>query len=331
MLGPLTVAGESMIGWTGATNVHVIVLPNKPTDKGICLKTLCDARTRVMAALQFVESQDEQAQKRYVDEGKAAAVTLRLTEPWHNKGPRIIIADAWFGGLPTAWSLMKRNLFSICNVKTHTKFVCKKELWASARGERREFQRNDRAFKMTMQVNDKRTTFTGAFYMDRKPTTLLGTAGSSLGAPTVMRCRVYMDSEGELVQWTGELNQPNIHFISRTFFTAVDVHNKLAFGPHSVCSIDANNLLPKVWLASVAISETNSYSTHSRDNNLTSDVSSHGDFKANLWNELVQRAQQVQESVDEEPKILTRGSEESVATRVPGPQRNQMPPALREH
>jgi hypothetical protein len=48
------VIDESMIGWTGATNVHVTVLPNKPTDKGVCLKTLCDARTRVMLAVEFV-------------------------------------------------------------------------------------------------------------------------------------------------------------------------------------------------------------------------------------------------------------------------------------
>jgi polyhydroxyalkanoate synthesis regulator phasin len=111
----------------------------------------------------------------------------------------------------------------------------------------------------------------------------------------------------------------------------VHVHNKLALGPRSVCSIGANNLLLKVWLASVAISETNACLTHSRDNNLTSDVNSHGDFKTDSGNELVQRAQQAQESVDEGPRIQTRESEESVATRVPGPQRNQMLPALREH
>jgi hypothetical protein len=107
---------------------------------------------------------------------------------------------------------MMRNLFSICNVKTHTKFFCKKELWASARGQRRvsaqfqEFQRNDRAYRqMKMQVNNKRTIYKGAFHMDRELMTLLGTAGLSLETPTVMRRRVYMDSEGELVQWTGEL------------------------------------------------------------------------------------------------------------------------------
>jgi hypothetical protein len=67
------------------------------------------------------------------------------------------------------------------------------------------------------------------------------------------------------------------------------------------------------------------------DNNLTSDVYSHGNLKTDSGNELAQRAQQAQGNVDEEPRVKPRGSEESVATRVPGPWRNQMPPALHEH
>jgi hypothetical protein len=85
--GPLAVFDEPMIGWTGATNAHVTVLPCKTTDKGICLKTLCDTQTQVMVALEFVESQDDQAKMRYVDKGKAAAVILWLTEPWHKRAP----------------------------------------------------------------------------------------------------------------------------------------------------------------------------------------------------------------------------------------------------
>jgi hypothetical protein len=131
--GSLLVMDETMIGWTGATNAHITVLPNKPTDKGVCLKTACDAHTRVMVSFEFVESQDEQARKRYAEEGKSAAVTLRLTEPWHDKVPRIFLADAWFGGLLTAFALLLRGLFCIFNVKLQTKHFCKRELWADAR------------------------------------------------------------------------------------------------------------------------------------------------------------------------------------------------------
>jgi hypothetical protein len=45
--GSLLVVDETMVGWTGATNAHITVLPNKPTDKGVCLKTACDAHTHV--------------------------------------------------------------------------------------------------------------------------------------------------------------------------------------------------------------------------------------------------------------------------------------------
>jgi hypothetical protein len=64
--GTMLVADETMVGWTGATNITY--LPNKPTDKGVCLKTLCDARTRVMIHFEFVEGKGEQGNKSYADE-----------------------------------------------------------------------------------------------------------------------------------------------------------------------------------------------------------------------------------------------------------------------
>jgi hypothetical protein len=56
----------------------------------------------------------------------------------HNHAPRILIADAWFGGMLTAVSLLQRNIYSITNVKLQTKHFCKRELWAmrGARGQR---------------------------------------------------------------------------------------------------------------------------------------------------------------------------------------------------
>jgi hypothetical protein len=125
-----------------------------------------------------VESKEQQGLKRYSEEGKAAAITLRLTEPWYNNFDRIVIADSWFGGMSTAWGLMQRGLCGILNVKTHTKNFCKVELWAAARGERRNHARNDRAYRhLSMQIQGKSTTFSGAFHMDKRPVTMLGTKG----------------------------------------------------------------------------------------------------------------------------------------------------------
>jgi hypothetical protein len=78
-----------MVDWMGATNIHITYLPNKPTDKGVGLKTLSDARARVMINLEYREGKGEQEKKRYADEGRAAVVCLRLTEPWHNHIPRM--------------------------------------------------------------------------------------------------------------------------------------------------------------------------------------------------------------------------------------------------
>jgi hypothetical protein len=70
-----------------------------------------------MVGFEFIEARAEQQQKSYAAEGLAAAVTLRLTEPWNNTAPHLLIADAWFGGMPTSSALMSRNIFSITNVQ----------------------------------------------------------------------------------------------------------------------------------------------------------------------------------------------------------------------
>jgi hypothetical protein len=100
-----------------------------------------------MLAIDFVESKEEQAKKRYADKGKSAAVALRHTEPWHDKCPCIVVAGTWFGGMATSSALMMQGLFSITNAKQQTTNFCKKELWADARCERCTHQRDDRAFR----------------------------------------------------------------------------------------------------------------------------------------------------------------------------------------
>jgi hypothetical protein len=59
----LVVDDNTMVGWTGATSIHITMLPNKPTSKGVCRKTLCDALTRVMLRFEFVEQRQKQLMK----------------------------------------------------------------------------------------------------------------------------------------------------------------------------------------------------------------------------------------------------------------------------
>jgi hypothetical protein len=46
--GTPRVSDESMVGWTGTTNIHITYLPNKPTHREVCMKKLCGDRIRVM-------------------------------------------------------------------------------------------------------------------------------------------------------------------------------------------------------------------------------------------------------------------------------------------
>jgi hypothetical protein len=85
--GSVVVADETMVGWTGATNIHLKKLPNKPKSIGVCLKTPCDSQNRVMCSLEFAESAEEQGRKHYSEDGRVAACTLRPSESWHNGPP----------------------------------------------------------------------------------------------------------------------------------------------------------------------------------------------------------------------------------------------------
>jgi hypothetical protein len=231
-----------------------------------------------------------------------------------------------------SFGLMQRGIFSITNVKTHTKYFCKKELWADAKGAKICHERNDRSYRqLSLRVNGKDTTFTGAFHMDRAPMTLLGTAGSSKEAPPVMRRRVYMSKNGDLVRWVGELQQPDIHAIYRTNFNAVDVHNKLSVGPRSVNDVATNSLPLKLWLSLVAFAETNAYLMYVHHLKLTSEQYNHADFKADLEQQLLQRAGQSVSNREGEPGVQTRRSAEGVSTGADLPQRNRMPALFQGH
>jgi hypothetical protein len=233
-----------------------------------------------MFNLEFVESSEEQEQKRYADEDRAAAVCLWLTEPWHDQIPLILIADAWFGGVPTAVGLMRREWYCITNVKTHTKHFCKKQLWAEALGNKRKHECNERAYReLILNIDGKVTTLSAAFHMDKAPMTLLGTAGSSKQAPPVMRRRVYMIQGADLVRWTGELKQPDICCLYRSNFNVVDVHNKLAAGPRSVCNVASSSLPLKLFLYLIACAETSGYLMYMHFHKLSAETYNHSDFK----------------------------------------------------
>jgi hypothetical protein len=164
--------------------------------------------------------------------------------------------------------------------------------------------------------------------------TLPSTAGSSNEAPAVMRRCVYMSDDGDMVRWQGELQQPDVHYIYRSKFIAVDVHNKLSVGLRSVCSVGANSLVLKVFLSVAASAETNAYLMYIRHHKLTSDVYNHADFKVDLERGLLQHAQQAQQATDggeRETGVVTRRSRDSMATGAAVVQRKCMPSMYQGH
>jgi hypothetical protein len=102
--GAVMVVDETMVGWTGATNIHITVLPKKPTSRGVCLKTISDASTRVMVAMEFVEAGTEQGIKRYAEEGwSAAAAHGALAQPCPpHTHRRCLVWRHAYGSLPVA-------------------------------------------------------------------------------------------------------------------------------------------------------------------------------------------------------------------------------------
>ena len=97
---------------------------------------------------------------------KSIALTLRMTENYHNTG-RVLIADSWFGSVACAIALFRVGLFCVMNVKTATKNYPKNELMSKvgeikgktdlARKERRDRQGKSLAFTQDVSVGKKGT------------------------------------------------------------------------------------------------------------------------------------------------------------------------------
>jgi hypothetical protein len=138
--------------------------------------------------------------------------------------------------------------------------------------------------------------------------------------------RVYMAEDGDLVRWTGELKQPDIHHIYRSSFNVVDVHNKLSVGPRSVCNVAKTSLPWKLWLYLVACAETNAYLMYVHHHKLSSEQYNHADFKVDLGRELLQWGQD-DDTVNEEAGVHTRSSAGSVASGASAERSGQSMPA----
>jgi hypothetical protein len=210
--------------------------------------------------------------------------------------------------------LVRQEWYCNTNVKTNIKHFCKKELWEDALGNKRNHECNDRANReLILNIIGRNITRHGAFHKDEAPMTLLRSAGSSREVPPAMRWRVYMTQGGDLVRWTGELRQPDIHHTYRSHFNAVDARNKFLVGPCSVCNVATASLPLKLRLYLVACAEASTYLMYAHHHNLSSEQYGYADFKVDLERELLQCAPE-DGAVSEEAGVRTRRSGDGVAS-----------------
>jgi hypothetical protein len=123
-----------------------------------------------------------------------------------------------------------------------------------------------------------------------------------------------MTQGGDLVRWTGELKQPDICYLYRSNFNAVDVHNKLAVGPRRVCIVASSSLPLKLFLYLTACAETNAYLMYMQHHKLSSEACNNSDFKLDLERELFQLAQEDCPVSEEEAEVHKHRSTKSVAS-----------------
>jgi hypothetical protein len=90
----------------------------------------------VLLSFEWVEESSEQNLERWCTEnGAVAACTARITAPWHSGSLKVVLADSWFGGLPTALLLHQFNLESVCNIKGVRQGFLKQRLHEDAKKE----------------------------------------------------------------------------------------------------------------------------------------------------------------------------------------------------
>jgi hypothetical protein len=190
---PLLVIDDTMVPWKGSGS-HLTHIPRKPCELGVMWHSLCCAVTGVMGSGEFVEEVDVQAEKEGATLcGKTAAATFRVTRPYHDKSPRILVGDALFGSLRKAHLMRHAGLFSIFNVKNGSKGF-PKELLAAVMEEGKLVRKKCAYATVDIDVSGHMQTFLAAIHVDKQPMALVGTTGSSAEAPAVSRWRRYWDS-----------------------------------------------------------------------------------------------------------------------------------------
>ena len=95
-----------------------IKIIRKPRHVGNEVKNLVDAASQIVLNLELYEGKEPMSTKEFVKPfGATTATTIRLTQPYHGSGHRVI-AGSWFGSAKCVGELMTHRLYCIMLVKT---------------------------------------------------------------------------------------------------------------------------------------------------------------------------------------------------------------------
>ena len=239
---------ESMVAWQGLGMPGLMVILRKPTPIGLELHTLCCALSGILTWFEVYEGKDVMAMKEYNDEyPKSIALTLRMTENYHNTG-RVLIADSWFGSVACAIALFRVGLFCVMNVKTATKNYPKNDLMSEvgeikgktdlARKQRRDRRGKSLAFTQDVSVGKKGTlTLLAAGHNKKVPLLLIATAMTMLPGKTHNKTWKVNQADGTITQHSLSTRQPEVHALYRLWMNIVDIHNKLRQGVVSMADV----------------------------------------------------------------------------------------------
>ena len=109
---------ESMLK-SSHRNLHgKINIIQKPRPVGNEVKNLADAASQIVLNLELYKGKEPMSTKEFVKPfGATTATTIRLTQPYHGSGHRVI-AGSWFGSAKCVGELMTHRLYCIMLVKT---------------------------------------------------------------------------------------------------------------------------------------------------------------------------------------------------------------------
>ena len=221
---------ESMFSWLG----RALKLPGwkiikrKPHPIGLESKTTACAVVGVLIDFEFQEGTLPMGFFKYIDEtNRSSAWLLRLTEKWHNKEERTVIADAAFAQVRAAVALRRTaGLHLIGNVKGCTKYFCKAEL----KEECPAYERDKLVCvtkKLTLGVGSDAVTIYGTGWRctGEMVVTYVHTCGTTvMGSDRVKRKYAQM-SDGKVTSTNYHVKRPKVSSEYQSKMGAIDGHN----------------------------------------------------------------------------------------------------------